>query len=296
VLALSGLVMVAELVGGLFAHSIAVINDALHTLTHFVTIGLSYLAIVIAMRPAPPDKTYRYWRLEILASLISGISLIPICGFVLYEAIDRWFHPEEVKSRIMLVMGGVGFLVNIVSAATLHPHSKDDHNIRGAFLHLLADSLTSVGVIGAGIVVAATGWKQADPVAAGLISLVILWWCAALIRDSGRILLESAPKHMNLEEIHQSMNRIEGVLEVHDLHVWTITSRMYALTAHVRVRDDARVSDTEVIGERLQRMLDERYEINHATLQFEVCEAGRLDCVHDHAPAGPEDGGKEGGP
>ena len=284
VLAVTGVVMVAELVGGLLTRSLALLNDAVHMFTHFVTITLSWLAIVIAMRPAPPDKTYRYWRLEILASLVSGISLVPLSGWIIYEAIDRWFHPVEIRVEAMLGVGLIGLIANVVSAMLLHRHSKHDLNIRGAFLHMLADCLSSVGVLLAGGIVFFTGWTRADPLIAAGISVLVLVWCLALVRDSGRILLESVPHHMKLSDIEAAMKSVAGVLEVHDLHVWTITSRMYALTAHVRLREDLPVSSTEDIGKKLQGLLDERWEINHVTLQFEVAPGEALAC--EQSPTG----------
>jgi len=283
VLALTGVVMVGELAGGLLTRSLALLNDAVHMFTHFLTIALSWLAIVIAVRPAPPDKTYRYWRLEILASHVSGISLIPLSGWILYEALDRWIHPVPIKVEAMLGVGMIGLAANVASAALLHRHSKHDLNIRGAFLHLIADCLSSVGVLAAGAIVWFTGWVRADPLIAAGISLLILVWCISLVRDSGRILLESVPSHMKLDEICAAMKSVEGVLEVHDLHVWTITSRMYALTAHVRLREDLPVSQTEEIGGRLQKLLDERWEINHATLQFELAQGEPLPCERGQA-------------
>jgi len=278
VLVVTGLVMGGELAGGILTRSLALLSDAVHMFTHFVTIALSWLAIVIAVRPAPPDKTYRYWRLEILASLVSGISLIPLSGWIVYEAYDHWMRPEQIKVEAMVGVGVIGLIANIVSAGLLHRHSKHDLNIRGAFLHLLADCLSSVGVLVAGAIVWATGWSRADPLIAAGISLLILVWCVTLIRDSGRILLESVPAHMKLDDIQAAMKSVDGVLEVHDLHVWTITSRMYALTAHVRLREDLPVSQTEEICGRLQKLLDERWEINHATLQFEVAQGEPLAC------------------
>jgi len=285
VLLLTLAVMAGEVAGYFFTHSLALLNDALHFLTHFVTIALSYLAILIATRPAPPDKTYRYWRLEVLASLISGISLIPVSALVLYEAAERWIHPVPLHSGVMLALGGVGLVVNLLSAAILHHHSKHDLNIRGAFLHMLADCISSLGVLAAGAIVWFTKWNQADPLIAAGISILILVWCVTLVRDSCRILLESVPAHMKLDDICAAMKSVEGVLEVHDLHVWTITSRMYALTAHVRLREDVPVSQTEELGCRLQKLLDERWEINHATLQFEVAQGEPLACERTHAPA-----------
>lgn len=278
VLVLTGLVMGGELAGGLLTRSLALLNDAVHMFTHFLTIALSWLAVVIASRPAPPDKTYRYWRLEILASLISGLSLIPLSLWILYEAVERWFHPVDIKVAGMLGVGAIGLVANILSAALLHRHSEHDLNIRGAFLHMMADCVSSVGVLIAGALVWATGWSKADPLIAGAISALILVWCFTLIRDSGRILLESVPKHMKLEEIQAAMKTVDGVLEVHDLHVWTITSRMYTLTAHVRLREDLPVSRTEEIGACLEKLLDEQWEINHVTLQFEVGQGEALAC------------------
>lgn len=285
VLVVTGVVMGGELAGGILTHSLALLSDAVHMFTHFVTIALSWLAIVIALRPAPPDKTYRYWRLEILASLVSGISLIPLSGWILWEAYGHWSRPEEIKVEAMVGVGLIGLIANIVSAGLLHRHSKHDLNIRGAFLHLLADCLSSVGVLLAGGIVWYTGWVRADPLIAAGISLLILVWCVSLIRDSGRILLESVPCHMKLDDICAAMKSVDGVLEVHDLHVWTITSRMYALTAHVRLREDLPVSQTEEICGRLQKLLDERWEINHATLQFEVAQGEPLACERGGAHA-----------
>jgi cobalt-zinc-cadmium efflux system protein len=284
VLVVTAVVMVGELVGGLLTGSLALLNDAVHMFTHFVTIALSWLAIVIATRPAPPDKTYRYWRLEILASLVSGISLVPLSGWVIYESVHRWFHPKEIQVEAMLGVGLIGLVANVVSALLLHRHSKHDLNIRGAFLHLLADCLSSVGVLGAGAIIFFTKWNRADPLIAAAISVLVLVWCLSLVRDSGGILLESVPRHMKLPDIEAAMKAIEGVLEVHDLHVWTITSRMYALTAHVRLREDLAVSATEDIGKKLQTLLDERWEINHVTLQFEVAQGESLEC--EKSPAG----------
>jgi len=283
VLVITAVVMIAEAVGGYFSHSLALINDALHMLTHFLTIALSYAAILIASRPAPPDKTFRYWRLEILASLVSAISLIPLSGFVIYESVERLITPVEIDVRAMLAVGLLGLLTNVASAALLHRHSKHDLNIRGAFLHMLADLVSSLGVVAAAGLVKATGWLRADPIIAAGISVLVLAWCWSLVRDSGRILLESVPKHMKLGDIEDGMKKVDGVLEVHDLHVWTITSRMYALTAHVRLREDVPVSRSEEVGRALEKLLDERWEITHVTLQFEVTPARELPCERDSA-------------
>jgi cobalt-zinc-cadmium efflux system protein len=270
VIALTGVTMLGEFAGGLWSGSISLLGDAFHMLTHFLAMGLSYVAICIALRPAPPDKTYRYWRVEILAGFINALALLPAVAYVLYESWRRFQMPVDIRAGTTLWVGAIGLIVNIGSAMLLHSHSKHDLNMRGAFLHMLADGASSVGVIGAGLVVWFTGWKQADPLAAAIISVIILGWCVSLLRSSCQILLESAPAHVDLEEVRAAMKGVSGVADVHDLHVWTITSRMYALTAHVRLTEDLAVSRAEEIGRHLQRILDEHWEIDHTTLQFEA--------------------------
>lgn len=282
VLALTGVTMIAEFVGGILTGSLALLGDALHMLTHFAAVGMSYLAVVVAMRPAPPDKTYRYWRSEVIASLINALALIPIALYILYASWQRWRHPQEIEALPMLLVGAFGLLINIISAAMLHRHSEHDLNMRGAFLHMVADTASSVGVIVAGVLIVVFRWTWSDPLIAALISVTILVWSYGLIRASTRILLESVPGHLELEEIRKRMQAEEGVGEVHDLHVWTITANMYSLTAHVILREDLPVSKTEELAHRLQCMLDEEFDINHATLQFEtrhtdvVCEHEKI--------------------
>ncbi|HYE98384.1 MAG TPA: cation diffusion facilitator family transporter [Planctomycetota bacterium] len=285
VIVLTAVTMVGELAGGLYTRSLALLGDAFHMLTHLMSTALAFTAAVIACRPAAPDKTFRWWRIEVLAGLINGLALIPIVGGVLWKAVERLREPVPIDGWGTLAVGSVGLVVNIVCAGLLHRHSKHDLNIRGAFLHLLADAASSVGVLVAAGLAVLFGWTWADPAAALAIGVVVLGWCVSLVRSSSRILLEAAPTHMDLEEIRQAMKEVDGVLEVHDLHVWTITSRMYALTAHVRLQEDLPVSRAEEIGCRLRDLLDGRWEINHATLQFEVAEGASLACEREHDKA-----------
>lgn len=278
VLALTALTMAGEIAGGIWTRSIALQGDAVHMLSHLLAVGLSYAAIVIACRPAPPDKTYRYWRVEILAGLLNGLALLPVVGWVLWESLHRLRHPVPIDARGTLVVGAVGLLVNLVCAKLLHRHSHHDLNLRGAFLHMMADAASSVGVLLAAAAAWAFGWTWADPLIAAGIGLLILAWCVGLVRSSCAVLLEAAPRHVDLGEIRAAMKAVDGVLEIHDLHVWTITSRMYALTAHVRLREDLPVSRAEEVGDALRKVLDARWEINHATLQFEVEEGAKLRC------------------
>jgi cobalt-zinc-cadmium efflux system protein len=287
VLLLTGGTMVVEIVGGLLSGSMSLLGDAFHMLTHFGAILLSYAAILVAIRPAAPEKTFRNWRLEVLASFLNGLLLLPIAAYIIWESIDRWRHPVELNVGLMLAVAVAGLLVNLLSAAFLHHHSKHDLNIRGAFIHMLADSASSVGVILAGVLIALSGGtlKWADPAAAILISVMILAWSVGLVRQSVRILLEAVPAHLDIEMVRAAMKEADEVCDIHDLHIWTITSRMYALTAHVHLKRDLAVSETEELGHRLQHLLDERFEINHATFQFEVRPAAKLHCEHEHEPA-----------
>jgi len=287
VLLLTGVTMIAEFVGGLLTHSLALLGDAFHMLTHFGSIGLSLLAVTIAMRPAPPDKTYRYWRAEVIASLVNGLALIPIAIFILVEAVHRWQRPVSIDAIPMLGVAAIGLAVNLVSAAMLHRHHEHDLNMRGAFVHMMADAASSIGVLVAGVLVYFFRWSWSDPLIAGLISVLVLVWSVGLIRGSIRILLESVPHHMNLEEVRARIKAETGVAEVHDLHVWTITSGMYALTAHVILSEDLPVSRTEEVSHRIQHALDREFDIQHATLQFETNHA-ETRCDHEHRPAGSE--------
>lgn len=282
VLVVTGVTMVGELVAGYLFDSVALLGDAFHMMTHFGAVATSWAAIWIASRPAAAEKTYRNWRMEVLASLFNGVVLIPMAAYVLWEAYDRWQRPRAIFAEGVLAVGGIGLLSNVVSAAFLHHHSKQDLNLRGAFLHMVADSVSSVGVIAAGLVVLLTGWTLADPLTAALISVMIVVWSFGLIRDACRILLEWTPSHLELATILSALKEEPEVTDVHDLHVWTITSKMHALTAHVVLREDVPVSKTEQIGYRLQHILDSRFDINHATLQFETSNGAGLHCKHGH--------------
>jgi len=270
--------VVAEVLFGLRTHSLALIADAGHNLGDVLGLVLAWAGVVLARRQPTPRRTYGMRRFSILAAIANAGILLIAVGAIIVEALERLRHPAPIAGGLVSVVAGIGIVINLGTALAFMRGREHDLNIRGAFLHMLADGLSSVGVLGAGAVVYFTGWVRADPLIAAGISLLILAWCFTLVRDSGRILLESVPKHMKLEEIEAAMKAVDGVLEVHDLHVWTITSRMYALTAHVRLREDLPVSQTEEICGRLKKLLDERWEINHATLQFEVAPGEALAC------------------
>jgi cobalt-zinc-cadmium efflux system protein len=270
VLVITGIVMIIEIAAGIWTQGLALLSDAFHLLAHFFGTGFTYMAIILAGRKAPPENTYRYWRFEILAALFNGLSLLAVVGFILWEAYGRFFDHKEIKTQEMLAVAAVGLVANILCAWLLKDSSKKDVNIRGAFLHMVADSVSSMGVIAAGLLVLWTGQSIYDPIAAVLISLLVLYWAIHLILDSCRVLLEAAPALVKIEDVASAMKEIKGVVQVHDIHLWVITSRMYSLTAHVVLDRDAVVSQTAGIAKEMDLLLNSRFDITHTCYQFEV--------------------------
>jgi len=265
VLALTATFMVAEAVGGVLSGSLALLADAGHMLADVAALSLSVLAIRLARRPANTKRTFGYVRLEILAALVNGATLLVIAGMILVEAWARLREPVEVDGWLMLVVAALGLGVNIVGATLLHGHSHANLNVRGAYLHVLGDLLGSVGALTAGVVILTTGWAPADPIASALIALLILWGAWGLVRDATDVLLESAPAHLDMEAILADLGGVEGLDEVHDVHVWTLTSGFVALSAH-GVIDDAR-AHTRILEEVRARM--RAHGIEHVTFQIE---------------------------
>lgn len=270
VVGVTGVFMVVEFAGAALSGSIALLTDAFHMLTHFVATGVSLLALYLASRPAPPEKSFRYWRIEILAALFNGVMMLPLIGWIAYESYRRYLDPEPIQVTVMAVAGIAGLVANIVCTWILHRASKGDMNVRASFIHMLSDSVASVGVLAAAGLVWLTGESLFDPIFAAVISLLVLIWAVKLILDSLQVLLEAAPQGVKLEDVEKVMLEQEGVRAVHDLHLWVITSRMYSLTAHVVLSRDAPVSETDDIARNLDARLDEHFDINHTTYQFEA--------------------------
>ncbi len=266
VLGLTATFMVAEVVGGLLSNSLALLADAAHMLTDVAAIALALFALWFAQRPATPEKTYGYLRLEILAALVNGAALIVIALGIFYGAYQRFANPEPVESRLMLAVAAVGLLVNVVAAVLLHRSAGHNLNLRGAYLHVLGDLLGSVGAIVAALVILTTGWVVADPLISIVIGLLILVSSWKLVRESVDVLLEAVPRHIDLAEVHRAIEEIPGVEEVHDLHVWTVTSGFLAMSGHAVVRDPAQYQ--RVLNEIHDRMHD-RFGIRHVTVQLE---------------------------
>jgi cobalt-zinc-cadmium efflux system protein len=266
VLALNVAFFVVELVSGWRANSLALLSDAGHMLGDVGAIALSLAAAVFAARPAAPDKTFGYWRTEILAALVNGVALVVIAALVLVEAIRRIGAPPPVPGMTVALVGGAGLVVNLLSAMVLHRGSAQDLNVRGAYLHTISDALGSAGALVAGLVVLRGGPSIADPIASGFIGLLVAFGGFRLLRATVHVLMEGVPARIRMDRLRAAMETTEGVAAVHDLHVWSVASRFAVLSAHVVT---GREGESNAVLVRLRRMLREDFALEHVTLQIE---------------------------
>jgi len=277
------IILVAELVGGLVANSLALLSDAGHVVTDIFALGLAWFATVQAERPANARKTFGYHRVGILAALVNAVTLIVIAIAITWEAIQRFQHPQPVQPLVMFLSAGIGIAVNLFIGFGLR---KEGHslNVRAATFHVFGDVIASVGVIIAGIIILLTGLTLADPLLSVGIAVLIAVGAWRILRETTDILLEAVPKDISMARLVDDMKEIKGVRDVHDLHVWTIASGMYALSCHTLI-DDLPPSGSSPILQSLTSMLSEKYHIGHATIQFECndhqgacCEVDGLYC------------------
>jgi cobalt-zinc-cadmium efflux system protein len=270
-LALTALFFVAEVVGGVISNSLALLADAGHMFTDVGALALSLFVAWFSRQPSAPEKTYGYLRWEILAALLNGAALLVVSGLIVWEAIGRLQSPEPLRGGIMLVVAVGGLLVNAASAAILHPVHGHSLNVRGAYLHVLGDLLGSVGTVIAAILVRWTGWLAADPIASMVVTLLVVRSAWRLVRESVDVLLEATPSHISLGRVREGLQAIGGIESVHDLHVWTVTSGMVAMSAHAVVREPG--ENQQVLEAAVAAM--QRLGISHVTLQVErdrICE------------------------
>ena len=267
-LSITLIMMVVEIIGGILSNSLALLSDAGHMLTDNLALLLSFFAMTFASMPATERRTFGFYRLEILAALINGIVLVLVSLYIVYQAYLRIIHPQPVAGTLMLVVALIGLVANVIGAFVLMKHSHASLNIRGAYLHILGDALSSVGVVIGGGIILYTGWYLIDPLLSILISLVIVYGAWALVKESVSILLESVPSHINIETISAEIQKIEGVREAYHIHVWTITSGVYAMSGHVLIEDQP-VSSSRDVLDRIRAMLADKFEIEHSTIQLE---------------------------
>lgn len=264
-----GATMLLELFGGLWTNSLALLSDAAHMFSHLFSLGASFIAIWIATREADEVRSYGFYRAEILAALFNGVTLFIIVAWIFYDAILRFFNPQPIATMEMLVIAVIGLVVNLVSAYLLRDVCGKDLNLKSAFMHMIADTVSSVGIIAAGILIYYTGKMWLDPLASVLIAAMILRWSWQLTKDAVHILLESTPKHLKKEEIVAAIQQaVPEVHRIHHIHMWELTSHLCAFTAHVEI-DDVKVSQSEDLRTRINTVLRESYHITHTNLQFE---------------------------
>jgi cobalt-zinc-cadmium efflux system protein len=258
--------MVVEAVGGWLSGSLALLADAGHMLTDAGALGLSLLSAGVALRPATDSKTYGYQRWEILAALVNGAALFGIAAWVIVEAVHRVRHPEPIRAELFLIVASAGLVVNLISLGILHGSRHGNLNARGAYLHVMGDALGSLGALAAAAVVLFTGWTLADPLISIALALLILLGAWRLLRESTDVLLEAVPGHVSMAEVQQKMLGVRGVTAVHDLHVWTVTSGMVAMSGHAIVPDlTSHPGVLEGIRTEMARL-----GIAHVTIQLEV--------------------------
>jgi cobalt-zinc-cadmium efflux system protein len=278
--------VILEALAGWYANSLALLTDAGHNLTDVMALALSWYALRLAARPAHSGKTFGYHRAGVIIALFNSASLIAMTIWIFYEAIQRLLAPPEVESGLLIAVAVVAFAVNLGTALLIRRGSDHDLNLRSAYLHLAGDALSTLGAILAGVGIRLTGWHWLDPLASMLIGLLILWNAWGIVRESVDVLLEGTPRGVDMEALVTDLRGVAGVRGVHDLHVWSLTPQMRALSAHL-LTDDIPVSAGAAIQQRANEILHTRYGIAHATLQLECvgCEPDRLYCEltpHQH--------------
>jgi cobalt-zinc-cadmium efflux system protein len=266
---LIGIVMIVEAAGGLFSNSLALISDAGHMLTHLLALLISYFALIFSIRPPTQRRTFGFYRLEILAAFLNGLILILVTGWIFFESYGRFLRPQPIATREMLLIALVGLLTNLLTAYILRGALRRSLNVRSAFLHMIGDTLSSVGVVAGAIVISLTDWWVVDPALSVLLSVAILYWAFRLIIDSVDILLEATPREIDPTDVAAAVKIFDEVKDVHDVHVWTLTSGMYALSAHIAVREMP-VGETSHLLRRINFLLCQRFRIGHSAIQFET--------------------------
>ncbi len=278
-LSITGLMTIVELAGGLLSNSLALIGDAGHMFTDTLALGLSLFALNLAKRPASQTKTYGYYRAEILAALVNGTILVLVSGYIFYEAYHRFVAPPEVRGGLMLIVAAIGLAANIVGISVLRSAGSRNLNVKSAFLHMWSDTLSSLGVIAAGAIILLTGRTIADPIISIVIGLLILRGAGGLVWESINILLEAVPKHLDVSRINDAVRKIKGVKDIHDVHLWAITSGMYAMSCHLLIEDQM-VSNCTQIVEEVNKTLSQEFGISHSTVQLECEECENSPVCH----------------
>jgi cobalt-zinc-cadmium efflux system protein len=269
-LIITSTVMVLEIIGGLLTNSIALLSDAGHMFTHCFAIGISLLAIYIARNPPCHHKTFGLYRSEVLAAFINGLFLLPVVALIIYEAILRILYPQEILGFYMLVIALIGLSVNLTSILLLQGSKKSDLNVRSVVSHMLADAISSIGIVIVAVIIFYTGWTILDPIVSIGISIIILFWALGILKESSRILLEMAPKGLNVHIISEDLQKnFKEIVDLINVHLWTITPEMLVFSAHLIVSDDINMfSNQGSLIDKINTYLSEKYHIIESTIQI----------------------------
>lgn len=296
-LILTASILVIEVVGGLLSNSLALLSDAGHVFADLLALSLSLYGVMQAKRPASQDMTFGYHRVGVIIAVVNALSIFAIAGIILYEAYGRFVQPPEVKGLLMLSVATVGLGVNIFVALWLRTEQRENLNVRSAFWHAFGDALASIGVIIGGIIMLLTGWFWVDPIVSVLISVIIFVAAWQILRDGLRVLLEATPSGVDINKMLASLERIPGVKDVHDVHVWSISPGLHAMSSHVLI-DDLSTSQAANIREQIEDMLQGQFNIKHTTLQMECqqCDPNDVLCTltsgsHDKKDENPQEQG-----
>ena len=285
--AITGGIFIVEIVGGVLSNSLALMSDAGHMLTHLFALLISLFAVSFATKPPTDKKTYGFFRLEILAALFNGVTLVIIAAWIFYEAYLRFMHPETISSGKMFVIAVVGLIANVSCAYILkgdgHEHGIGHSlNLKSAFVHMLGDTVSSVGVIFGAVIIYYTGWFAIDPIISVVICVLILLWSYKLIMESVDVLLEATPKSINIDELIESLKQISGIDNAHDIHVWTITSGMYSMSAHIDTKDML-ISETTKLSKEINGVVNKKFKIGHTVIQFGCeCKTNNTQTCYNH--------------
>jgi cobalt-zinc-cadmium efflux system protein len=289
---LTGFILVIELVGGLLSNSLALLSDAGHVFTDAVALSLSWYGVKQAERPASSRMTFGYHRIGVIVAIVNAVGIFAIAAVILYEAYLRFQEPPEVDSVLMLSVAVAGLAINAFVVYWLRTEQRSNINVRSAFWHALGDALASVGVIVGGIIMLLSGWYWVDPSISVLIGLIITIAAWRILREGFRVLLEATPPHVDVEEMVDALKETHGVKDVHDVHVWSITPELHAMSCHVLI-DDQNISQAAGIRQRIEEVLRQQFAIKHTTLQMECeqCDTDDVFCKLTYNPVEEEDSG-----
>jgi cobalt-zinc-cadmium efflux system protein len=266
---LNVIITAAQIAGGLISGSLALISDAIHNLSDGIAIFLAYMANVISQKERTSQSTFGYKRAEILAAFINALALIAISFFLMVEAVKRFFHPQEVDFKWMIILGFLGLVANSFSVLILHKDKQENLNMKAAYLHLMGDALTSLAVIFGALFIWLWNWYWIDPLVTMLISFYLLFHTIRLLKESTEILMQFAPASIHINELETQLNGIEGIMRIYHIHIWRLTDQTIHFEAHVELLGDLKLSQTQPINEQVNDLLKNEYGINHVTLQFE---------------------------